>query len=155
MLIYINIEERNEFIMIKEKLRADLKEALKENGLKKDVIKALMGKIQDAEIIKREPLSNDEEVVAVRKELKEMEEMLLGAEKAKRENLISETKEKIEIIKTYLPIQMNEDEIRTFIENKVTEMNLDISDKHTLRKVIFPLLKGKADSKLVNKIIAE
>ena len=50
---------------------------------------------------------------------------------------------------------MNEDEIRTFIKNKVTEMNLDISDKNTLRKVIFPLLKGKADSKLVNKIIAE
>ncbi len=99
----------------------------------------------------------DEDVTQViAKEVKKRREALLEFEKASREDLISQTKEEIEVLISYLPKQLNEDEIKELVKNKIIELKADgIKDLGKVMKEITPIVRGKADTKLVSDIVKD
>lgn len=61
------------------------------------------------------------------------------------------------IILRYMPEQMGEDEIKTKISEVLFELGLTAptaKDKGKIMKVLMPRVKGKADGKLVNTVLA-
>lgn len=141
--------------MILERLRVDLKESMKNKDvIRKSVIQMLMsGIMTKAKDMRVDTLTEEEELVIVQKELKQTLEVIPDFEKAGRQDLIDDANAKANIIKAYLPKQMNEDEVRKFISDKIQEFQLDITNKNNIRKVVMPLLKGKTDNKIVNQVI--
>lgn len=143
-------------------LKNDFKAAaLAKDTTKKNIVQMLRANIQNYirdNKLTEETIKEEDIYVIMNKELKQQRDSLEAFENGNREDLASETREKIKILENYLPKQMNEDEIKEVIAKALNELNisqLTNKDRGVLMKNIMPKLKGKADGKLVNKIVED
>lgn len=142
--------------MLINQLRQDLKESMKnKDKVRRNVLQIVIGNYQLAEKEKKSELTAEEGLAVIQKELKQTEDALKDFKSAGRQDLIEENEQIIEILKSYLPKQYNEDEIRKIVAEKIEELSLDTSNKGLLMKHLMPLFKNKANGKLVNQIIGE
>ncbi|MCH4207492.1 MAG: GatB/YqeY domain-containing protein [Solobacterium sp.] len=136
--------------------RKENMQAMKDHDtLKKGVLSLLISAIALAEKESGKTLTREEELVFVQKELKQTEESLAETP-ASRQDLIDETNKKIEMLKGYLPRQLDEAEIKTAIETIMSEKNLEPVKKSQgpIMKEMMARYKGQTDGKLVNKVLA-
>ena len=142
---------------MREKILNDLKNAMKnQNKDLLNVIRMVKGAIQLEEINKKRELTDDEIVSVIAKQIKTRKETIADLEKSDREDLIIQTNKEIEILNKYMPTMMSEEEIKKVIDEVFSEVNP--SSQADIGKVmgkISPLLKGKADMGLVNKLVKE
>lgn len=142
--------------MLVETIRKEMYAAMKEgNKEKKDTLSLLISALDLKAKEKRETLTEDEEYSVLRKEVKQTTETIESCT-ADRTDIIDKCKTRIEIIESFLPKLMDEEEIRKTIETVLSNLNLENpskSDKGIIMKNLMPLVKGKADGKLVNTIL--
>lgn len=142
---------------MREQILNDLKTAMKAQD--KDrlaVIRMVKAAIQLEEInLKRE--LNDEDIISVIvKQIKMRKESMLEFEKAKRNDLIEQTKKEIEILNAYMPEQLSIEDIEKEIEKVFDEIKPEsMKDMGKIMAKITPILKGKADMTEVSSIIKE
>lgn len=138
---------------LKSQLVKDMKNYLKA-GDKSSlmVVRYFLSKVKNFEIDNGE--INDEQVVDLaRKEIKQLNESIVEYQKASRDDLISEEKNKITILKKYLPAELNDDELKTKIKEILKETD---SDNFGLAmKAVMSQLKGKADGQRISKLVKE
>ncbi|WP_400164082.1 GatB/YqeY domain-containing protein [Brevibacillus sp. TJ4] len=142
---------------VMERLNQDMKQAMKDKAaLKLSVIRMVKAALKNEEINQGRPLSDDEELTILTRELKQRRESLHEFEKAGRDELASKTREEIDVLSAYLPAQLSEDEIRAIVREAIAATNA--SSKKEMGKVmgaIMPKVKGRADGTLVQKIVSE
>lgn len=148
--------------MTLEVLQKEMIAAMKaKDKIRKDTVSFIIGNIKKAAI--DENCRNDipEALVdrVLLKEKKTMQEMIDTCP-ADRTETLAEYNQKMTIINEFVPKMMSEKEIREFINNELIELtavNVVISPKirGMVMKNISPLLKGKADMKLVSQIVTE
>ena len=140
-----------------EKLRKDKMLAMKnKDKLKSGVISLMMSNILLEQKEKKRDLTDDEQIAFVKKELKETVDALEQTPKDRVET-IEETKQKIEIIKSYLPEQISEEKLKEIIEKFMEENSLEKSNKSIGQIMKYMMAEyGKyTDGKTVNKIVRE
>jgi uncharacterized protein YqeY len=71
-----------------------------------------------------------------------------------RTDLKAEYQYNYDVICEYAPKMMSEDEIRTFLKDNFADV-LATKNKGQIMKAIMPALKGKADGKEINAVVAE
>ena len=77
-------------------------------------------------------------------------------ESAGREDLVIQNQKELEILNAYMPEQLSLEELNTIIDKVFDELKPTSSkDIGMIMKSISPLVKGKADMSLVNKLIRE
>lgn len=142
---------------LKERLSQDLKEAMKsKNETKVRTIRLLIAAIKNFEVEKMDQATDEEVLQIMSKEVKKRLESIEMYRQAKREDLAIEEENELKIIKSYMPEQMNEEQIRELARKLIRQHNLSSpKDVGTAMKLIMPQVKGKADGKLVNKIVQE
>ena len=165
--------------MLKDKIKADFKEAFKaKDQVKLSVLKMVNSEIGNAEINKRaklikegktenvEVLSalNDEEVLqVVSREVKKRKDSIEAFEKAGRMELAEKEKAELAVLMAYMPEQLPEEKIRE-LAKKAVEQSGAKGEKETcpperrigkVMAILAPQVKGKADGALVNKIVRE
>lgn len=136
-------------------LRKDKMNALKEKDtVKNGVCSLLISAIALAEKEQNKELSDEEAAAYIQKELKQTKETLSLTPKD-RTDLIEETKRKIEILESYLPKQMSQEEIKEAVETILAEKNLEAIKKNQgiLIKEMMAKYKGKTDGKTVSTVI--
>ena len=70
--------------------------------------------------------------------------------------LVEQNKKEIEVLKAYMPEQLTEEELIEIIDKVFNEVKPTSSkDMGLVMKSLSPLVKGKADMSLVNKIVKE
>ena len=143
-----------------ERLKADFKQALKDkHKIKKDMVQMIRANITNLAKEKRVievDLTNEDIIGVISKEVKQQNDSLLAFKQGKREDLVSETELKIEILMNYLPKQLTKEEIKVVIEEIMSELNIErITNKERglLMKELMPRVKGKADGKTVNEVL--
>jgi uncharacterized protein YqeY len=73
-----------------------------------------------------------------------------------RDDLVRNMQFELAIIESYLPEQMSEEKLRELIAAAISESGADSPQKLGLvMKVLMPQVKGKADGKLVNRLVSE
>ena len=73
-----------------------------------------------------------------------------------REDLVKNEEFELEIISSYLPKQLTEEELREMAETAIKEVGADSPKQMGLvMKALMPKIKGRADGKLVNRLISE
>lgn len=118
------------------------------------LLSAMKAKAKD----KREALNEEEENTIILKEVKQAEESLAGAKKAQRQDLMDMNEKRIAVLKEFAPAQMDEAEIRKVIEEVLSKLGIEEptpQDKGKIMKELMPLVKGKADGGLVNRLVGE
>ncbi len=159
-------------VSLKETIQTDLKEVLRQRDeLKISVLRMLLAAIFNKEKEKRARLSKteeiekleelskltDEEVLEViSSEVKKHKDSIEQYEKGNRPDLVEGEKKELEILMSYLPEQMSQEDIRKLVKEKIDE--LGASGPKDIGKVmgaLMPQLKGRAEGNLVNKIVQE
>ena len=149
--------------MLKDKIQSDVKEAMKAgDSNKRLVLGMLQSAIKNKELQKRaksgkEEELNDEEVVdVISYEVKKRKESIESYKNAGREDLAEKEKGELDILMTYLPEQMSEEEIRTEAQKVINETGAkDVKEMGKVLRVLMPKLKGCADGQTVSRIVKE
>ena len=71
-----------------------------------------------------------------------------------RQDLKAEYQFRYDVISEYAPKQMDADEVRAYISEKFSE-ELATKNKGVIMKAVMADMKGKADGKLINQVVAE
>ncbi len=142
---------------MREKILEDLKAAMKAQDKEKlSVVRMVKGAIQMDELNKKHELSDDEVIAIISKQIKSRKEAILEFEKANRNDLVEQNQKEIEILNTYMPEQLSEEEINKVIDEAFNKINpTSERDMGKIIGSISPILKGKADMSIVSKIVKE
>lgn len=137
-------------------VRTEMVKAMKEKDKpKKETLSLLLAALKNAEIDKMGILSESEEDAVVQKEIKQTKETL-ELTPADRTDIIQECKYRLEVLSQFAPKMMNEEEIEIAIDGVLSGLMIENptkKEKGKIMKVLMPLVKGKADGKLVNQIL--
>lgn len=124
------------------------------------VLRSIKTEIQKAEIALRKgdtnDLSDQATLDVLTKAAKQRKDSIEQFEAAKREDLASKERFELEIIQSYLPKQLSEEEITTLVKEVIQATGASApSDMGKVMGALMPKVKGKADGGLVNKIVRE
>lgn len=142
---------------LKERLQADWKEALKaKDKLRADTISMARAAILQVEKTDRVELDDEQVIEVLAREVKQRREAILEFEKGKRQDLVDKGVSEIEILLSYLPQQLTEDEIFVMVQDAAVEVGANsMKDMGKVMSVLAPRVKGRADGKLVSQIVKE
>jgi uncharacterized protein len=146
---------------IKETILNDLKSAMKAKDADRlRVLRSLKAKILEKEISERtggEAQITDEQTVEVLiKAAKQRKESIDQFEKGGRSDLAESEKAELDIIESYLPKMMNEDEIRKEVKAYIGDTGASsLADMGKVMGAMMGKLKGKADGSEVSRIVKE
>ena len=140
---------------MRNQILEDLKSAMKaQDKLKLSVIRMVKSSIQMEELNKKRELSDDEVIDVISKQIKTRKDSINEFTKGGREDLVESTSKEIEILSTYLPEQLSEEDINNIIDKVFEEVKPESSrDMGKVMKAVTPLVKGKADMGMVSSII--
>ena len=143
--------------MTLDKLQSEMIQAMK-NGdkFRKNVVSNLIGDIKKAAIDKKCKDNIVEELVdEVLLKCKKTAQEMIDTCPADRVETLEEYKTRMDIIEEFAPKMMNEDEVRQAVYNIIASVDIFQTGKGALMKAVMPKLKGKADGKLINKVVTE
>ena len=142
---------------LSERINNDLKEAMKsKDGFRLSVIRMVKGAMQLAKPNPREELTDDDVITVISKQIKMRNDSIKEFEAAGRSDLVEQNKKEIEILNAYMPKQLSEEELTEIIDKVFEEVKpTSQKDMGLIMKNISPLVKGKADMSLVNKLVKE
>ena len=147
--------------MTLEKLQSEMIMSMKaKDKFRKEVISSLIGAVKKTAIDKRCKDNISEELVGevILKEKKTAQEMLDTCPRERTE-LLYEYEMRLRIIDEFAPkLVTDKEEIKRMILQVLpdaSEININKENKGQIMKVVMPVMKGKADMKLVNEVIGE
>lgn len=143
--------------MIKQQLQKDQIAALKSGDKERlGVLRYILAYLKNLELDKKEDLTEEEVVKALRKQGKEVQESIDAFEKGRRDELVEENKKKLDIISSYLPAEMPDNELKNEIQ-KIIDANKQTFE--TKPKAVIGLcvqeLRTKVDPARVSKMLKE
>ena len=142
--------------MTLEILQKEMIAAMKNHDkLRKETISSIISAVKKMAIDEKCKENITEELVnrVLMKEKKTMQEMIDTCPVDRIETL-KEYKERMKIIDEFVPKMMSEDEVRESVLHIINDESVEMS-KGALMKAVMPILKGKADGKLINKVVSE
>ena len=138
-------------------VRAGMMAAMKnKDKVRKDALSALLSALKSKMIDNKGVLSEDDAIAVVAREIKQLKETLETAPEAYVE-IKEECAAKIAVLSEFMPKQMDVDEIKEVIKGVLDALGIENPEaklKGIIMKNLMPLVKGKADGKLVNDILA-
>ncbi|ATP41126.1 hypothetical protein CSE16_14295 [Solibacillus sp. R5-41] len=137
--------------MMKTVVFEQLKQAMRDKDvLAKGVLTLVKSALDLAEKEKGAVLSPEEEIAIINREIKQTNQSLEGAQKAERADLIEKEEAKLTILKSFLPKQFSEEEIRSALQEAGVSAGMNMGDAMKIAK---PLLVGKADGAAISKAV--
>ncbi len=141
---------------MREKILNDIKEAMKSKDKELlNVLRMVKGAAQLEEINKKRELNDEEMTAIVSKQIKTRKETISDLEKANRPDLIEQNNLEISILSKYMPEMMSEEEITRIVKEVISNVNPNPNEIGKVMGQVTPLVKGKADMSLVNKIVRD
>ena len=116
------------------------------------VLRCLLSLIKYAQIDKKEPLTDRETELLLRKEIKKRNEAIQMFKKGKRDDLVNDEEEQLEIIARYLPPTMNMDNLEKAVE-KILNTIPDKTNIGRATGMVIHELNGKAEGSLIAEIV--
>ena len=124
---------------------------------RKDALSLLLAALKNKQIDKRAPLTEAEEDAVILREIKEAQETI-DTTPDDRTAVIEECRARIAVYREFAPVQMDEAALRPIIAATLLELGITsptAADKGRIMKALMPKVKGKADGKLVNRLVSE
>lgn len=142
-----------------EDIKSSLKDAMKaKDAVRLRVVRALLTAFMNEMVATgrtpQDTLTDDEVLTVIKRASKQRKDSIEQYETAGRDELAVPEKEELEVLETYLPTLMTQDEIRPIAEAKKAE--LDVEDKSKMGVLIGAIMKelgGKADGGDVKAVV--
>jgi uncharacterized protein YqeY len=142
---------------LKETLQQDLKTAMKDkDSIRKSVITMTRAAVLQIEKDKKIELDDEGVIEVIAKGVKQRKDSIPEFEKGNRLDLVENIQKEIDILMTYLPQQLSEDEVSRIVADTIVEVGAQSAkDMGRVMSALMPKVKGRADGKLVNIIVKQ
>ena len=140
-----------------EKIQEDMYSAMKSGEKEKaNTLRTVISKLKDRQIEKREPLSGEEEIKILQTLVKQRKESIDLYEKGGRRELVAIEKQEMDIINSYLPKMMSEDDIKDIAKSVIDSTGASsMSDMGKVMPEVMQQGKGLIDGKTAQKLVSE
>ena len=140
---------------LKERILQDVKDAMRAKDKPRlATIRLITAAIKQREVDERIELDDPQVIAVLDKMAKQRRESISQFEQAGRADLIAQETSELELIQTYLPEQLGEDELQTMIEQALQQTGATtIKDMGKVMGQLKPKLQGRADMGAVSAMI--
>jgi len=142
---------------LEERLLEEMKQAMKSNDkLRLSTIRMIRSALKNKEIELRKSLEDEEVAKVIQAMVRKGEESVEQFQIGGRTDLVDKEKKEIEILKSFLPQPLSQEEILQIIDQSIQETQASSpKDIGKVMKSVMPKIGGKADGKLINQLVKE
>lgn len=140
---------------LKDTLLQDLKEAMKEKDtVRKNTVQLVRSGVLQIEKDNKIELNDEGVLDVIIKEVKKRRDSLPDYEKSGRKDLIDELNREIDILMTYLPEQLSDEDVEKIVKETIEKIGAtSMKDMGRVMSEISPKLKGRADNRKISQIV--
>lgn len=140
---------------IKDVLNQDMKAALKEGQKDRlSVIRMAKSAILYAEKERLHELDDGEVIEVLSREVKKLKDDRDEFERLGRTEQAQKLGQEIDILMSYLPQQLTDDEVEEIVRQTIFEVGANsVKDMGKVMNAIMPKVKGRADGRVVNTLV--
>jgi uncharacterized protein YqeY len=147
---------------IKQSLSEQMKAAMKAAAASSDAkdtlayARNLHAAIRKKEIDDRVELEDEGVLKIIGSLVKQRQDSIEQFTAGNRQDLVAKEQAELKFLQSFMPAQMNEAEITQIVEWAVSEAKANSAkDMGNVMKLLMPKTQGRADGKIVNKIVRE
>ena len=138
---------------IREQILADIKEAMKaKDEFKRDTLRTLNAALKQVEVDQRIEMTDEVVFPLLQKEIKKRADSVELYLKGAREDLAKKEQSEIELIKTYLPAQLSDDELKDKIKSIIEKVGKNLG---AVMKMAKDEIGASAEAKRISMIAKE
>ena len=138
----------------REDISRDTKEAMRDRDRPRvEALRMLSAAVKNGEIEKGEPLTEDEEITILGRQLKQREESAEAFRKAGREEQARNEEAEADIVRRYLPAPLSDEELERVIEEAIRETHAaSMRDMGAVMGRASEISGGRADGKRLSAL---
>ena len=143
---------------LEEKIENEFKAAMKQrDAIKVSTIRMLKADINNLKLDCNKKKLTDEEIIKiVQRQIKQHKDSIEQFEKGKREDLVEKEKKELEILLSYRPKQISDEELKKIVSEAVREAGAAVKGAMgKVMKAVMEKVKGAADGKKVSRIVSD
>ena len=138
---------------IREQILADIKEAMKvKDEFKRDTLRTLNAALKQVEVDQRIEMTDEVVLPLLQKEIKKRADSVELYLKGARDDLAKKEQSEIELIKTYLPAQLSDDELKEKIKSIIEKVGKNLG---AVMKMAKDEIGASAEAKRISMIAKE
>ncbi|WP_462104436.1 GatB/YqeY domain-containing protein [Campylobacter concisus] len=138
---------------IREQILADIKEAMKaKDEFKRDTLRTLNAALKQVEVDQRIEMTDEVVLPLLQREIKKRADSVELYIKGAREDLAKKEQGEIELIKTYLPAQLSDEELKAKIETIIQKTGKNLG---AVMKMAKDEIGASAEAKRISMIAKE
>ena len=140
---------------LKDLLMDDLKVAMREKDtIRKSVVTMLRAAVKQIEVDQRIELDDEAIIDIIAKQIKQKNNAIVEFKNGERQDLVDLTEKEIEILMTYLPEQLSEEEVYQLVADAIHSTGAtSMKDMGKVMGIVTNATKGKADGKLISELV--
>jgi uncharacterized protein YqeY len=144
-------------VSLKEQIQTELTAAMRSgDALRRDVLRMVTSSAYNLEKRQQKPLSDDDLVGVLGREVKTRRESVEAFRKGGREELATKEEAEIAIIQEFLPQALSEEEIRSLVDEAIKTTGASSArDMGKAMGWLAPRTRGRADGKHVSELVAQ
>jgi len=141
---------------LSDQVRADLTESMKARSAERtSVLRMLQSAIKNEQINVQHELADEEVMTVIRKAVKQRLDSIEQYTKGNRPDLAAKEQSELEILKTYMPPELTDEEIESGVREIVASTGAQSKkDMGKVMKEATARYKGRVDGKKIQEIVA-
>ena len=140
-----------------EKITKDLTEAMKaKDTFRTSVLRMLKSALKNEEINKKNPLTDDEVLAIIKKQVKTRKDSMNEYASYNRMDLADSLQKEIDILNEYLPEELSDEELEKIVKETITKVKAEsIKQMGMVIKTISSEYGARCDMAKVSKLVKE
>ena len=141
---------------LRDRIQTDLTAAMRSgDALRRDVLRMATSAAYNLEKQHGRPLSEDELVAVLAREVKTRRESVEAFRGGGRDDLAAREEAEIEILRAFLPAELSEQELRALVDEGIAATGASsVRDLGKVMGWLSPRTRGRADGKRVSELVA-
>jgi len=142
---------------INEQLDKAMKDAMRAgDDITRRTVRMTLAAIKQVEIDRRVTLDEAGVLGIIQKEIKTRKESLEEAKKANRQDLIQANEAEIQVLKVFLPAEMDDSELTNLAQAAIQECGASTpADMGKVMKILIPRLQGRAANDRISRVVQD
>ncbi len=144
-------------VSLQERIQAEVTAAMRSgDAVRRDTLRLAQNALYAVEKRERRPLTDDDAVAILAREVKTRRESIDAFRKGDRDDLASKEEAEIAILSEFLPQSLTEDELHVLVDEAISATGA--TSPREMGKVmgwLAPRTRGRADGKRVSELVAQ